>query len=623
MARSLRAGNLSMIYENGALRYISSGTTELLRMIYPAIRDVQWLTVAPVTQEELIEDKGNEFTIKLHYLYCTGEISFRAHYLIEGIPDGTIIFSMTGEALNSFRKNRIGLCVLHPVEECAGNTCVIEHAGGSVESSIFPVEISPHQVFRDIREMRWMSKGITCSLSFEGDVFETEDQRNWTDASFKTYSTPLSMPFPVTVDIGTKISQKVVFKASGLPVYKDGQTSEISIHLYPDRKFDLPRFGICSSSSGPLHGNALNIIRALHPDHLRYDFHLYDHSWKETAHRCLTESSDLGVPPELALFFDDSFVKQKDAFISWYTANKSRISSIIVLHRDLPATPGTLACELIPLIRELIPDAKTATGTNANFAELNRNRPPDYGNDYLCFAVHPQEHASDDRTLIENLKAQEYAIKSAKIFADGKDIMISPLTFHRRLNANVSFIELPGHTTVSESSSDIRFSEMFGACWCAGSLKYISEAGAASLTCFETTGKKGLMEKLPVRHGSSVSYREIIHPVYFTIRFFIANRMLEGIKSVSSSPLSVDSIVLTDGRKVKAMLVNFTSSVQKVNIECCKGLFRATSLDNSNYEKASSSCRWTGAETDRVISSADTFNIEPHSVNFIDGWLKH
>ena len=28
-------------------------------------------------------------------------------------------------------------------------------------------------------------------IRFEGDLFEMEDQRNWTDASYKTYSTPL------------------------------------------------------------------------------------------------------------------------------------------------------------------------------------------------------------------------------------------------------------------------------------------------------------------------------------------------------------------------------------------------------------------------------------------------
>ena len=39
-------------------------------------------------------------------------------------------------------------------------------------------------------------------FAFEGELFELEDQRNWTDASFKTYPTPvaLSDPRPMTAE---------------------------------------------------------------------------------------------------------------------------------------------------------------------------------------------------------------------------------------------------------------------------------------------------------------------------------------------------------------------------------------------------------------------------------------
>src|SRR5680860_1556216 len=56
-------------------------------------------------------------------------------------------------------------------------------------------------------------KGCRAKLSFEGDIFETEDQRNWTDASFKTYSTPLSNPFPVLIKAGDLVTQKITFQA--------------------------------------------------------------------------------------------------------------------------------------------------------------------------------------------------------------------------------------------------------------------------------------------------------------------------------------------------------------------------------------------------------------------------
>jgi hypothetical protein len=35
---------------------------------------------------------------------------------------------------------------------------------------------------------------VTCRM--EGDTYETEDQRNWTDASYKTYVRPLPCPGP-------------------------------------------------------------------------------------------------------------------------------------------------------------------------------------------------------------------------------------------------------------------------------------------------------------------------------------------------------------------------------------------------------------------------------------------
>src|SRR5699024_4989680 len=46
-------------------------------------------------------------------------------------------------------------------------------------------------------------------VAFDGDTFEMEDQRNWTDASFKTYSRPLSLPFPYTVEAGAAVRQAV------------------------------------------------------------------------------------------------------------------------------------------------------------------------------------------------------------------------------------------------------------------------------------------------------------------------------------------------------------------------------------------------------------------------------
>src|SRR5699024_9606535 len=104
--------------------------------------------------------------------------------------------------------NRTGLVVLHP-PDLAGTEAQVTHPGGDTEQSAFPVSISPHQPMWDIRGLQWTSGGAGVQVWFEGDVFEMEDQRNWSDASYKTYSRPLELPFPYQLRAGERVHQRV------------------------------------------------------------------------------------------------------------------------------------------------------------------------------------------------------------------------------------------------------------------------------------------------------------------------------------------------------------------------------------------------------------------------------
>ena len=53
--------------------------------------------------------------------------------------------------------------------------------------------------------------GVADKVKFmQGDIFEMEDQRNWTDASYKTYVRPLALPWPYTLPAGTELDLGVV-----------------------------------------------------------------------------------------------------------------------------------------------------------------------------------------------------------------------------------------------------------------------------------------------------------------------------------------------------------------------------------------------------------------------------
>ena len=232
---NLRAGALSMIYENGNLRYITAGKCELIRMIYSAVRDREWLTIDPVITDEKIEAFADSFRIQYTCRYQSGDIDFLSVYSIEGFADNTLVFSFEGEALNTFEKSRIGFCVLHPAEDFAGKQCIIAHSDGTEETLTFPVYICPDQPFLDIRSMKWNNESTVCNLVFSGDIFETEDQRNWTDDSYKTYCTPQSLPCPAKILKGEKISQRIELKVETAIVNSLGDNDEIKISISPEK----------------------------------------------------------------------------------------------------------------------------------------------------------------------------------------------------------------------------------------------------------------------------------------------------------------------------------------------------------------------------------------------------
>src|SRR4030095_1750096 len=136
----------------------------------------------------------------------------------------------------------------------------------------FPRYISPEQAFRNIRALRHeVVTGIHAEVRFEGDVFETEDQRNWTDALFKTYSTPVDLPFPVQVEKGSRIRQSVTVSLLGqprkiLPVVQ-GRTPQFSISTTP--VLSKPPIGLkCANHSHPLSTKAVERLKKPRLSHL-------------------------------------------------------------------------------------------------------------------------------------------------------------------------------------------------------------------------------------------------------------------------------------------------------------------------------------------------------------------
>ena len=52
---------------------------------------------------------------------------------------------------------------------------------------------------------------------FSGDLFELEDQRNWTDASYKIYGPQLALGFPLHATDGQRFEQVIEIEPRWTP----------------------------------------------------------------------------------------------------------------------------------------------------------------------------------------------------------------------------------------------------------------------------------------------------------------------------------------------------------------------------------------------------------------------
>jgi hypothetical protein len=535
-----------------------------------------------------------------------------------------LIFILEGEAMHTFEKNRIGFCVLQPVEGNSGRRCEIVHSNGQFENLAFPRFISPHQPFMDIRSMHWKISDMSCEIAFEGDIFESEDQRNWTDASYKTYSTPLDRPFPVKIEEGEKISQQVVLKVEGGFKAEAAENDHILVTINDKKIFPIPLIGIGRSTRPePLTEGEIGILKKLGFDHYRVDLHLYTKGWKFLTERSVNEATKLGYPLELTLFFDDNASSQISEFIDWISVLKPEIVLINIFHKSYQSTPDQLADQSIPLLKKVLPGVKFGIGTNSNFAQLNRNRPQSVNNDHICYSIHPQEHASDNLTLVENLQGQRYTVESAKQFSNNKKIWISPVNIQRRFNANIDSYEKPSFSVGLPLQVDSRLMSLFAACWTAGSLKYLSEAGIKGVTFYETVGERGIIQgdfisRWPDRF---CSFEGMIFPVYFVFEFILKYKKSNVVASTSTHPLKVESLVISDGNQLKIILFNFTSVRQQVIIEGCTGLFTIRQLNAETFVDAVTDINWIEMSDRTTVSPGEHLLLDPYSVSFIDGWL--
>lgn len=576
----LRAGPLGLTFVDGQLRRICLAQHEVLRRIYFAARDPAWRT-APnritITQQDIMPEG---FLIAYQAEVRIGELQLELKATLCGTSDGRVSFAIEALALGDFASNRIGLCVLHPAA-CAGTACTITHGDGRTERGRFPTLVAPHQPFTAIQTIAHnVQRGVRAQVEFEGAVFEMEDQRNWSDASFKTYSGQLSaaQPLPIHIAAGARISQKVTLRLLGArPTSVRKAPRRIILAYNEGTSQPIPALGLGLSSNGvPLREVDFEAIRDLNVQHLRLDLDLGN----PLTFQALRQLANPSLPLELALVLTPNCERELAELARIVEQGKPRVSRWLVY-----GASDVQLGQVCVLLRRLTPGVPIGSGSSENLAELNRAHPNLAMLDLVCLALNPQVHQVDNDTIVENLGSQRALVATARAIAGGKSLVISPVSLRPRLVSEGHGLKRLARAAEVAAMADLRHTSLLGASWLALTLANLSAAGGvASITCFDAFGWNGVMERAGDSTFSShwPELADAVYPAYHVLAWIGMRVGGELLPVASSDPLRVGSMALRRNRELDLLVCNLTSERQQVQVDLPERPWRVKTLHPGN-----------------------------------------
>jgi len=618
-SKTLRAGPLTVEFDNGALRYIKVGGKEAIRNIAFVVRDKDWGTYNPVLKNLKIGQAPSTFEVSFDAI-CK-DAGQELHYgaKIKGSSDGTLVFEGVGKAITDFTTNRTGFVVLHPVDGVAGCPVEVLRVDGSVENTTFPEFIDPMCPFQDLRALTHeVLPGVKVTCRMEGDTFETEDHRNWNDASFKTYVRPLALPWPYDLKAGETTEQSVTLSLSGkMPDVVNGSGVQpvtlrlgdetgvmpaIGLSLPPEQdrailnaidpvKKLAPQFFICPFDSRIADGAPKRLVgprvSTFPLDDPRLDgrgevMAMFKTMGEATGAELVLEAvlacqDETGAPSA-----DDDVMRRdlelirKAAEDAAATFDRVAVSPASDLKCTLPGSvwpPCPDASTIYEAARQAFPGIPIGGGMFSFFTELNRKRPPVDALDFVNHTTCPMVHASDDITAMENLEALPHIIKSARGFSGGLPYRVGPSTIGARDNPyGATATPNPQNGRLALARMDPRQRGLLGAAWNLGYVAHMARGGVDAVALSAPVGEFGVVyAKMDYAQPWFDQRGDGVYPVYRVIKGMAAAAGLPMVATELSDGASVQAVAYRDQGQTVIWLANLTGEPQQIVIEGLDG----------------------------------------------------
>ena len=597
--RLLRAGPLSVELDAGNLRYIRYDGHEAIRAVSYVVRDQYWGTFNPEITDFTVETDGGGFSVTYEAVCRDATQAFRYRAVITGSPDGTLIFEGVGTAESDFLTNRTGFVVLHPVVGVSGRPVEVLRADGTSETVAFPEHIDPKQPIMGIRALTHeVVPGLKARCTMEGDIFEMEDQRNWTDASYKTYVRPLDLPFPYTIEAGQSITQSVTVSFEGSPApsveTRAGGRVEVRVGAPSGR---MPSFGMALEAGIAKPAlDHLDELVALKPPFLSCLIDLRSDPPAGIADfRAVGDA--MGAPLGLEVIVpDDADPTEALGSLAQAAACLAVESVAVTAAGDLNfVMPGTVFPDskdfdaLYAAARKAFPGAKLGGGNFVYFTELNRKPPPFDQLDFVCHTTCAIVHAADDRSVTETIESLPFVVNSARAMFGDKTYRMGPSGIATRSAPFGSDpTPNPGNGRVTMTRRDPRQRGLLGAAWYLGYAARMAEGGVDSVILGAPVGEFGLLyHDMGFDQPWYTERGKGLYPAYHVMRGLYDGSDRPHVSTSVSAPREAQAVAFQTEAGLELWLANLTGEARQVEVTGLAAMTAgAAALNAESFEAA-------------------------------------
>ncbi|SCB07779.1 D-apionate lactonase [Rhizobium multihospitium] len=576
----LTAGRLAADFKDGNLRSICYDGAEVLRAVSYLVRDRDWGTYAPDIEDLQIDQRDNAFFVS-YLARCSGpeNTELAINVQIRAEAGEALTFEAEARSATGFETNRCGFCILHPIVGVAGMPVSVEHVDGGRESTHFPDLIEPWQPFKDMRAItHGVTSNVTAECRMEGDTFEMEDQRNWSDASYKTYVRPLALPWPYRIPAGEPMRQRIVLsigdmrRATVTPaLVADERPIKLSLG---ETSGTMPAIGlIVTPEEAEATLAARGLLAEIAPQELLFHFdpdagHGID-ALKSFAAIAAVHAGrstlEVALPCRLA-----PLAEAQQITTLMHDAGFKPDAIVVSPSVDRQSTPPGSKWPECPPLEEVyaaahaaFPHIRLGGGMLSYFTELNRKRVPADTLGFVTHCTNPIVHAADDLSVMQTLEALPFITRSVRAIYGDKPYRIGPSTIPMRQNPYGSrTMDNPHGSRIAMANTDPRHNARFGEAFALGYAARVLDAGLECLTLSALTGPFGLIagEKEPSATGATRPLFNVVS----TLSRLAGSQWRECLSSDQTAVLSF--ITTRPGEARQLHLVNITAASQQIQL---------------------------------------------------------